>query len=755
MKRKIFTVLLMAIFLVCTACAIAACIPDVCTLRYRAGEGGYIEGSACQSVRVGEDGDSVAAVAESGYEFVDWSDGVLTPERRDLSVSESIDVTARFEFKGNFVVIYRATEGGYIDGKAEQWGDYGESTSSVTAVAEEGYCFDRWSDGVLAPERSDEYGENGGTLIAYFVKNDTERFAGGIGSQSYPYLIGTSEHLNNVKLFPDAHFKMIADITLPAAAEGQSNFTPIGSKDTPFIGEFDGDGHTISGLTIRGETDEYVGMFGRVDGAVRGVELTDLDITGGKYVGGIAAICYGEITDCNVSGDIMATPVVGAEEAFVGGVAGYLRSYTDTKEYRGLLSAVNIVVAETDVECYVGGVFGQVFSDFSLSESSFSGDINADWVRYSVGRVRSGGLVGMTYGLPSGESVQCVSDSSAAGRLNGGFVGGIIGTACPYGQIYISDSSSSADVEGVFAGGFVCGISNASVVTMERCNSTGNVVTYGNGAGFIDSVSADSACFTDCYSKGRVYCRRNDEGYSLYLGLTVGGFIGILSKNSNLTRCAFSSDIVMVNDAQFTLGGLVGMSEGNCTYESCFANGDISVEVMQREGTDGVLPEMQIMAGGLFGRLMNEGNVVNNCYFSGFISFTDENNVLEKVRLYSGGMAADAGIVKISNSYFCASFMDYLDCDEITRFIGAVAGWAYSVNLNDDVYYPPVYRYEVAYNHEHGMPWYWNGRYTDFDTLAAVLNEGQETVWENTDDGSSPSLIWWNELSASGKEPTE
>ena len=87
--------------------------------------------------------------------------------------------------------------------------------------------------------------------------------------------------------------------------------------------------------------------------------------------------------------------------------------------------------------------------------------------------------------------------------------------------------------------------------------------------------------------------------------------------------------------------------------------------------------------------------------------------------------------------------------------IGAVIGWAYSVNLNDDVYYPPLYRYEVAYNHEHGMPWYWNGRYTDFDTLAAVLNEGQETVWENTDDDYHPSLIWWNELSASGKEPTE
>ena len=82
-------------------------------------------------------------------------------------------------------------------------------------------------------------------------------------------------------------------------------------------------------------------------------------------------------------------------------------------------------------------------------------------------------------------------------------------------------------------------------------------------------------------------------------------------------------------------------------------------------------------------------------------------------------------------------------------------GWSYSATINDDVYYPSTYMYEVAYNHKHFRPWYWNRRHTDFGTLAVVLNEGQEAVWENTEGSSSPSLIWWNELSASGKEPTE
>ncbi len=66
------------------------------TLDYQAGVGGMISGSDLQTVHCGEDGSQVTAVAEEGYEFVDWSDESTANPRRDLNVMADITVTARF-----------------------------------------------------------------------------------------------------------------------------------------------------------------------------------------------------------------------------------------------------------------------------------------------------------------------------------------------------------------------------------------------------------------------------------------------------------------------------------------------------------------------------------------------------------------------------------------------------------------------------------------------------------------------------------
>lgn len=58
---------------------------------------GYIEGNTLQTVKYGKNGAAVKAVAESGYKFVGWSDGVSTAERTDTNVTENIKVHAIFE----------------------------------------------------------------------------------------------------------------------------------------------------------------------------------------------------------------------------------------------------------------------------------------------------------------------------------------------------------------------------------------------------------------------------------------------------------------------------------------------------------------------------------------------------------------------------------------------------------------------------------------------------------------------------------
>lgn len=66
------------------------------TLAYTAGPNGSITGVSPQNVNYGSDGTAITAVPNSGYYFVDWSDGAVSNPRTDLSVTGDISVTANF-----------------------------------------------------------------------------------------------------------------------------------------------------------------------------------------------------------------------------------------------------------------------------------------------------------------------------------------------------------------------------------------------------------------------------------------------------------------------------------------------------------------------------------------------------------------------------------------------------------------------------------------------------------------------------------
>ncbi len=65
-------------------------------VSYFEGEGGYIDGEIYQIVQVGTDTSEVVAVADDGYMFDIWSDGVTTPNRYDKNVQADIEVFAIF-----------------------------------------------------------------------------------------------------------------------------------------------------------------------------------------------------------------------------------------------------------------------------------------------------------------------------------------------------------------------------------------------------------------------------------------------------------------------------------------------------------------------------------------------------------------------------------------------------------------------------------------------------------------------------------
>ena len=90
----------------------------------------------------------------TGYHFVDWSDGVLTAARTDTNVTANVSVTANFAIN-TYTLTYTAGANGTITGTSPQTVNHGANGSAVTAVPNAGYHFVDWSDGVLTAARTD------------------------------------------------------------------------------------------------------------------------------------------------------------------------------------------------------------------------------------------------------------------------------------------------------------------------------------------------------------------------------------------------------------------------------------------------------------------------------------------------------------------------------------------------------------------------------------------------------------------------
>lgn len=143
-------------------------------LEYAANPGGSISGVTKQEVMIGQQGSAVTAVPMKGYYFVKWSDGVTTATRTDIA-DRTLKVAAEFSPLPTYVLTYLASAGGSIEGNASQNVLKGSESSAVTAVADEGYCFVKWSDGVTTATRTDVATGNL-TVTAEFAEEKTVVF---------------------------------------------------------------------------------------------------------------------------------------------------------------------------------------------------------------------------------------------------------------------------------------------------------------------------------------------------------------------------------------------------------------------------------------------------------------------------------------------------------------------------------------------------------------------------------------------------
>jgi len=129
-----------------------------------------------QTIDKGTDAKAVAASAKTGYQFNGWDDGKTNATRTDTNVQASKTYTANFKkAPPNKVTLTYTTDGhGKVNGEESviQTIDKGANGKEVTATANSGYEFDKWSDNKKDNPRTDKNVQENATYTAKFNRLD-------------------------------------------------------------------------------------------------------------------------------------------------------------------------------------------------------------------------------------------------------------------------------------------------------------------------------------------------------------------------------------------------------------------------------------------------------------------------------------------------------------------------------------------------------------------------------------------------------
>ena len=147
------------------------------------------------------------------------------------------------------------------------------------------------------------------------------------GSKASPYQITTAEELQAMSDHLDAYYVLMNDIDLSGTA-----WTPVGTTAEPFTGNLNGNGKSISNLTITATSnDTAYGLFGVNKGEVYDFKLEDVNITS---VAGTSYQYIGAVAGRNEQNGVISRVAVASgniESSYAaGGVAGGCRAAVES-----------------------------------------------------------------------------------------------------------------------------------------------------------------------------------------------------------------------------------------------------------------------------------------------------------------------------------------------------------------------------------------------------------------------------------------
>ena len=354
-------------------------------------------------------------------------------------------------------------------------------------------------------------GFNGGTVInSYYscdevlINGENIITIGALPSEDFDQWLANDKFLDiNERLHEEDGYYLINNISdfkqlLAFGQNGTLKFRLMDDLDLatepgfyiPYLAsKFDGNGHTISNLSLNFGFVSHVGLFGYLasGGKVRGLGIENVNINTpvADYAGGLVGLNEaGNVSNCYATGSV--THNEGIHDSTgrgmgAGGLVGLNNGIVSDSYFSGS------VTGKGDV----GGLVGPNDHSGTVINSYSTGTITGTWA--------TGGLVGHNW---RGTVINSCSTGNVAGDI---WVGGLVGRNHGFedGEGTVSNSYSTGSVtSNSHAGGLIGGSAHG---TVSNCYSTGSVIGDESAGGLMafSHENAGGNSFWDTQTSGQ------------------------------------------------------------------------------------------------------------------------------------------------------------------------------------------------------------------------------------------------------------
>ena len=462
-----------------------------------------------------------------------------------------------------------------------------------------------------------------------------------------------------------------------------------------FVGVFDGNNNTISGLTIN--ANDYKLQLVQEDGTTADCVQNSAGLFGVIANGGV-------VKNLTVAGTIVAAMADAVDGGFNWSYAGGISAQISGGTIENCVS--NVAISAGDAGCgkvRVGGIVGRVYpstADILIKDCTNNGAVNITYTEGKSLQSVIGGLIGYIGDGSNGfvANADNCRNTAALTVFNVGdssYVGGAIGYCNidnkPAGVISntsnsgaINIGSTSADCGSLYAGGFIgrqnshtlTKCSNSATVTLNTAHTAATGVTIAGFVGIIHGGESKPSYLDECSNTGAVTA----QGVNSLSSLICAGFVGYPRFVCELTNCTNSGNVIAdagdssgsnwsggfagkvgvagtgavngiimnkcSNSGNFTLGAATAIADSSWSYGGGFAGccyggtnvgaaGVYGVHLIECENTGlvRIVSGKKVRLGGLSG-LCNSSYFLN-CKNSGTVAVERQSKLAE----YIGGIA--------------------------------------------------------------------------------------------------------------------